>query len=73
VAPHRRGPEEMRDMDWTKSTRCGSQACVEVAVSKGGSVVVRDSKLPKTMPLIFTREEWTAFRDGVKAGDFDHI
>jgi len=38
-----------------------------------GSVLVRDSKWPSHRPLTFTRDEWEAFRDGVKAGDFDHI
>jgi Domain of unknown function (DUF397) len=56
-------------VDWRKSTRCGSSACVEVAVVDGG-VLVRDSKNPDRAPLTFTREEWTAFVEGVNLGEF---
>ena len=49
---------------------CGSNACVEVAFL-GDTVAVRDSKNPKTAPLIFTKAEWTTFIGGVKDGEFD--
>lgn len=46
--------------------------CVEVAQSSEG-VAVRDSKTPENGVLVFTREEFAAFLDGAKRGEFDHL
>ena len=54
---------------WRKSSRCGSNACVEVA-EVDGRYLVRDSKNPEGPVLSFTPEEWTAFVAGVEAGEF---
>jgi len=54
---------------WRKSTRCGSNACVEVA-KVDGEYLVRDSKNPDLGTLSFTEAEWTAFTEGVVAGEF---
>ncbi|WP_433299970.1 DUF397 domain-containing protein [Actinoplanes sp. CA-030573] len=56
-------------INWHKSSRCGSTACVEVA-KVDNTYLVRDSKNPDTAPLSFTREEWTAFVEGVNQGEF---
>lgn len=55
---------------WRKSTFCDNQNCVEVA-QVGGHYAVRDSKNPDQTPLVFGPAEWAAFRDGVRAGEFD--
>jgi Domain of unknown function (DUF397) len=56
---------------WRKALRCDSANCVEVAFVNG-LVAVRDSKQPDEAPfLTFTSEEWGAFVDGVRSGDFD--
>ena len=55
--------------EWQKSSYCGSNACVEVAMTSE-SVLVRDSKTPQDAPLSFTRDEWSAFVQGVRAGEF---
>ncbi len=57
-------------LTWQKSSRCATNACVEVAFS-GDMVLVRDSKSPNLEPLTFTIAEWVAFRRGVLAGEFD--
>jgi hypothetical protein len=57
-------------VNWRKSTRCGTNTCVEVAVVDN-EYLVRDSKNPDTAPLSFTQEEWTAFVAGVNAGEFN--
>ena len=44
--------------------------CVKVAI-RGDVVGVRDSKDPNKTTLCFTVEEWSAFIQGVKAGEFD--
>jgi hypothetical protein len=56
-------------LQWRRSTRCGSSACVEVAIGRG-SVLVRDSKNPDGPVLTFTADEWSAFVAGVTAGEF---
>lgn len=44
--------------------------CVSVAVTPNG-VAVRDTKDVKKETLFFTTDEWSAFVQGVKAGEFD--
>jgi hypothetical protein len=61
--------ESIATPQWRRSTRCGSSACVEVAMERG-SVLVRDSKDPHGPVLTFTPAEWAAFTEGVTAGEF---
>lgn len=56
--------------EWQKSSYCGSSACVEVALTPQ-AVFVRDSKNPQVEPLSFTMDEWSAFVQGVRAGEFN--
>lgn len=57
-------------MQWTKSSLCESNGCVE-AMSDGGEwVFVRASQEPGHM-MRFTEAEWRDFVAGVKNGDFD--
>ena len=57
---------------WKKSTRSnGSGDCVEVAQLQDGRRLVRDSKNPDGAILTFTPNEWRAFLDGAKDGEFD--
>ncbi|WP_431607080.1 DUF397 domain-containing protein [Protofrankia symbiont of Coriaria ruscifolia] len=44
--------------------------CVEVAKLDDG-VILRDSVQPDGPVLSFSREEWRAFTDGAKEGEFD--
>jgi Domain of unknown function (DUF397) len=60
---------ESSSVNWRKSSRCASNACVEVAKVDGG-VMVRDSKNPDRAALRFTPEEWSAFVEGVNLGEF---
>jgi hypothetical protein len=58
---------------WQKASRTvGNGACVEVAPVVG-MVAVRDSKNPSGAILFYTPEEWAAFLDGAKKGEFDHL
>lgn len=54
---------------WQRSTRCSGGQCVEVA-KVDGQYLIRDSKRPDVEPLSFTPDEWTAFVQGVNAGEF---
>ena len=64
----------MRDLTgavWRKSRRSGAQGeCVEVAQNLPGVVAVRDSKNPTGPALVFTPDEWRAFVEGAKSGEF---
>lgn len=53
----------------TKSMNAGQ--CVEVALTEDGTVAVRDSKDPLAATLKFTADEWSAFINGAKGGEFD--
>lgn len=49
----------------------GNGACVEVGTRDCDEVLVRDSKDPSGPVLRFTPDEWTAFTEGVRGGEFD--
>ncbi|GGJ45287.1 DUF397 domain-containing protein [Streptomyces brasiliensis] len=56
---------------WVKSSKSPyTSTCIEVADLGGGAVAVRDSNHRELSPLRFTAEEWAAFRDGVREGEF---
>lgn len=52
-------------MNWTRSTRCGNAACVEVA-REPGAVHVRDTA---GAVVTFEAEAWTAFVASLGAGE----
>lgn len=56
----------------TRSNGSGGNNCVEVALDQEGRAFVRDSKRPHAAILVFTADEWRAFVESVKAGEFDH-
>jgi hypothetical protein len=65
----------MRDLSgavWHKSSRSGGNGgdCVEVAINLPELVAVRDSKSRHDAALVFGRDGWRAFIDGVRAGKF---
>ncbi len=45
--------------------------CCCVAVRIGDMVEIRDTKNPNGPTLSFNKEEWKAFIDGVKLGEFE--
>ncbi|MEV4703648.1 DUF397 domain-containing protein [Actinoplanes sp. NPDC049316] len=55
---------------WHRSSRCSNGTCVEVARA-GGDYLIRDSKQPEAEPLRFSADEWHAFCDAVRSGEFD--
>ena len=56
---------------WRKAAKSnGSGSCVEVA-QVDGQFWVRDSKDPDGPILLFTPNEWDAFLDGARKGEFN--
>lgn len=61
-------------LEWRKANKSGpwTDNCVEVADLPDGGKAIRDSKLGADSPVLsFNLEEWDAFVDGVKKGEFD--
>jgi Domain of unknown function (DUF397) len=50
----------------------GGTNCVQVK-SQDGMIVVGNSRLVDGPHLSYTRDEWTAFLDGAKKGEFDDL
>ncbi len=64
----------LREVVWHKSHLSNpSGNCVEVARLPDGGVAVRNSRHPHGPALIYTPAEITAFVQGAKEGDFDHL
>jgi hypothetical protein len=57
---------------WRKSSYSGPTGgnCVEVASNLPGIVALRDSKDRQGPVLTFTEDEWRAFLQGARAGEF---
>ncbi|MFJ4847912.1 MULTISPECIES: DUF397 domain-containing protein [unclassified Streptomyces] len=62
---------DLTEARWVKSTKSPyRELCVEVADLGGGAVAIRDSDNTDLPALRFTADEWAAFRDGVRDGEF---
>jgi hypothetical protein len=60
---------------WIKATMSGGGdegTCVEMR-RQGDVIEVRDSKHPDGPSLGYTRDEFAAWLDGAKEGEFDHL
>lgn len=58
----------MGNSAWTKSTRCDTGACVEVAAIDD-QIAIRASTDPNGPILRFTKAEWGAFVGGILDGE----
>jgi len=68
MSPSAQGPSA-----WRKSSKCANSECIEIARVERGMILLRDSKSPQTPPFRYTTEEFRAFIDGAKAGEFDDL
>jgi hypothetical protein len=57
---------------WRRTSFCGTAECVEVA-QQDQMILIRDSKDPSHVPLRYTRAEFKAFAEGIKAGELDDL
>jgi hypothetical protein len=64
---------ESKSMDtlFRKSSTCASNECVLVAGQADGGVLIKGGSHRPDRALRFSREEWRAFTEGVKLGEFD--
>ena len=62
------------DTPWIKASRSGNSGnCVEMRLHDG-SVELRDTKHDGEGPVLgFTKDEFAAWLDGAKRGEFDHL
>jgi Domain of unknown function (DUF397) len=63
---------DLTNAQWRKSSFSGGNGggCVEVARNLPSIVAVRDSKDREGPALVFTPQQWRAFLDGVRTGEF---
>jgi hypothetical protein len=71
-----RGEHLMNDEIFTnrrKSTfSSAGDNCVEIGFAADGRVALRDTEMDGHGPLlVFRADEWSAFLDGVRSGEFD--
>jgi Domain of unknown function (DUF397) len=58
------------DIPWRTAVKSGASNCVQVA-RREGVIMVADSKHPGGPILSYTIQEFDAFLDGAKKGEFD--
>jgi hypothetical protein len=59
-------------MEWVKSSASFANGnCVQVSWLPSGNVAVSNSRSPEEGILVFRLEEWEAFIQGAKNGEFD--
>ena len=64
--------EDLNELRWRKSSHSGNGGsdCVEVASSRTGFVLVRDSKDREGPRLALSGRAWSAFVEKIKDGEF---
>lgn len=61
------------EVGWQKAARSMSSGqCVQAGPGACGMVHVRDSKDADGPVLSFSQQEWSAFLDGARKGEFDY-
>lgn len=65
-------PEALRELTWRVAHPCHNGNCVRVAV-QGDMIIVGNTRHPAGPVLTYSRDEWDAFVDGVRRGDFDDL
>lgn len=58
------------DIPWRTAVKSAASNCVKVA-RRNGVIVIADSKNPSGPVLSYTLDEFDAFLDGAKNGEFD--
>jgi Domain of unknown function (DUF397) len=64
------GSESLIDTPWRTAAKSGGGNCVQVT-RRDGVIMIADSKNPGGPVLSYTMQEFDAFLDGAKKGEFD--
>jgi predicted secreted Zn-dependent protease len=59
-------------LTWRTALSCNGGACVQVA-AKENSVLIGNSRRPRSRVLEYSPDEWHEFVAGIKKGDFDDL
>lgn len=65
-------PESLTNLQWRVARLCHSGNCVTVAANDS-TIVIGNSKDPNGPVLSYSHDEWRAFVDGIRQGDFDDL
>jgi predicted secreted Zn-dependent protease len=65
-------PQSLEELSWRVARKCNGGACVRVA-AHGDTIVIGSSKHLDGPVIRYSRDEWAAFVDGIRQGDFDDL
>jgi predicted secreted Zn-dependent protease len=65
-------PQSLGELSWRVARKCNGGHCVRVA-AHGDDIVIGSSKQLDGPVIAYSRDEWTAFLEGVRQGDFDDL
>ena len=57
-------------LEWQRSSFCADSACVEVADSGAGHVMIRNNQRLDDKPISFDKVDWTEFLAAIQRGEF---
>jgi Domain of unknown function (DUF397) len=59
--------------EWVRAKACSANSCVEVRREHGGWILMHNTRADGEDLTVASLEEWEAFVQGVKDGDFDDL
>lgn len=65
-------PQSLGDLSWLVARKCNGGHCVMVA-AQDDQIVIGSSKHRDGPIISYSREEWAAFVEGIRQGDFDDL
>jgi hypothetical protein len=66
--------QDLTGVRWIKSSfSANNGTCVEFAALDDGQIALRSSNRPQDGAILFTRAEISAWLQGAKHGEFDHL
>ncbi len=65
-------PQTLGELSWRVARKCSGGECVRVA-ARGDEIVIGSSKHLDGPVIAYSRDEWAAFVEGIRQGDFDDL
>lgn len=65
-------PKTLGDLSWRVARSCNGGACVKVA-ARGDEIIIGSSQHSDGPVVSYSREEFAAFVEGIRQGDFDDL